>query len=208
MSLTHRLKSVSSTSNGDNDSRTIRKGSSDSPSHNNNSNYNNNDNDKYYKIDQQQSSSSSATTATTPLTSPSRGHSSSTTSKTATAKLPQKKVQPLFRRTYSQVPPETPTWVYITIIIFIIITFITIPQPFHPEPGMVPSVQHVFYYGWLTCISTGLGAIPFYLFPDVATFWIGISNGMCFYALFFITFFPSFCMFPIITFSLEFDDQK
>lgn len=88
-----------------------------------------------------------------------------------------KKVKPLFRRTYSSAPPVTPTWVYVSIVVFAILTIVTIPVPFHPEPHKVPSLQHVFYYGWLTCMSTGLGALPFYLYPDIATFWIGISNG-------------------------------
>ena len=87
------------------------------------------------------------------------------------------KAKPLLRRTYSQAPPKTPTWVYIALITFIIMTLVTIPHPFHPESHQAPSINHVFYYGWLTCISTGLGAVPFFLFPDVATFWIGVSNG-------------------------------
>ena len=91
--------------------------------------------------------------------------------------VPTKKVQPVLRRSYSSDPPPTPRWVYISLILCIIISIVAIPQPFHPEANTVPSVKHVFYYGWMTCMSTGLGALPFYIFPDVATFWIGISNG-------------------------------
>lgn len=74
-------------------------------------------------------------------------------------------------------PPTTPKWVYVLLIAFAILTFVTIPKPFHPPPGVAPSIEHVFFYGWLTAMSTGLGALPFLLFPDVATFWVGISNG-------------------------------
>lgn len=91
--------------------------------------------------------------------------------------VPRVKVKPLFRRTKSSVPPSTPLWVYCSIGIVILITIFTRPIPFQPELNQLPTIHHVFYYGWLTCVSTGLGAFPFYIFPDVATYWIGISNG-------------------------------
>lgn len=75
-------------------------------------------------------------------------------------------------------PKTTPMWVYALLVGFAIMTYATIPEPFHPLPGVAPTIKHVFYYGWLTAMSTGLGALPFLLFPDVATFWVGISNGM------------------------------
>lgn len=71
----------------------------------------------------------------------------------------------------------TPAWVYILLVAFASITYLTIPNPLHPVHGQEPSIQHVFYYGWLTAMSTGVGALPFLLFPDVASFWVGISNG-------------------------------
>ena len=75
-------------------------------------------------------------------------------------------------------PPKTPKWVYALLVAFAILTYATIPKPFHPLPGVAPTIQHVFYYGWLTAMSTGLGALPFLFLPDVASFWVGISNGM------------------------------
>ena len=74
-------------------------------------------------------------------------------------------------------PPKTPTWVYPLLLAFAAITVVTIPHPFHPPHGQQPTIQHVFYYGWLTAMSTGLGALPFLLVPDVKSFWVGISNG-------------------------------
>ena len=71
----------------------------------------------------------------------------------------------------------TEAWVYVLLVIFVLLTIVTIPVPFHPTAPEGPTVRHVFYYGWLTAMSTGLGALPFLLFPDVATFWVGISNG-------------------------------
>jgi zinc transporter, ZIP family len=75
--------------------------------------------------------------------------------------------------------PKTATWVYVLLVLFAVVTFVTAPVPLHPLPGVAPTIQHVFYYGWLTAMSTGLGALPFVLVPDVATFWVGISNGTC-----------------------------
>jgi hypothetical protein len=77
----------------------------------------------------------------------------------------------------------TPTWVFALLLAFSSITYLTIPHPLHPAHGQEPSMQHVFYYGWLTAMSTGLGALPFLLFPDVASFWVGISNGTFFVSI-------------------------
>jgi hypothetical protein len=74
-------------------------------------------------------------------------------------------------------PAKTPIWVYALLFAFAILTYVTKPVPFHPAHGQAPTIQHVFYYGWLTAMSTGCGALPFFLFPDVASFWVGISNG-------------------------------
>lgn len=71
---------------------------------------------------------------------------------------------------------KTPPWVPVILGLFAVITVTTIPRPFHPEGE--PSVQHVFYYGWLTALSTGLGVLPFVFLPDVPTFWVGISNAV------------------------------
>ena len=37
---------------------------------------------------------------------------------------------------------------------------------------------HVWYYGWLSAVSTGLGAIPFYFFTEPNKFWMGVSNAI------------------------------
>jgi hypothetical protein len=77
---------------------------------------------------------------------------------------------------YSQAKKEkTPLWVILALVCIVVISVVTIPRPFHPEGE--PSISHVFYYGWLTAISTGLGVVPFIFMPDVPTFWVGVSNG-------------------------------
>lgn len=41
------------------------------------------------------------------------------------------------------------------------------------------SSHHVFYYGWLTAVSTGLGVVPFFFISEPNKFWMGVSNGKC-----------------------------
>lgn len=73
----------------------------------------------------------------------------------------------------------TPMWVYGALVSFAVISYVTLPNPLQPHHGEEPSIQHVFYYGWLTAISTGLGAIPLMFAPNLASYWVGISNGRC-----------------------------
>jgi hypothetical protein len=70
----------------------------------------------------------------------------------------------------------TPAWAYAILIAFTVISIVTFPIPFQPPDE--PTLKHVFYYGWLTALSTGLGALPFVFLPDVASYWVGICNGM------------------------------
>eukprot|EP00980_Cylindrotheca_fusiformis_P008908 scaffold1900_cov123-Cylindrotheca_fusiformis.AAC.34 len=73
---------------------------------------------------------------------------------------------------------KTETWVYAALILLAVISYYGMPNPLQPHHGEAPSVQHVFYYGWLTAISTGLGAIPLAFTPNLASYWIGISNAV------------------------------
>lgn len=73
--------------------------------------------------------------------------------------------------------PTSPI-VYVALAAFAFISYITLPDPLQPIHGEEPSIRHVFYYGWLTAISTGLGAIPLAFAPNLASYWVGISNGM------------------------------
>ena len=71
--------------------------------------------------------------------------------------------------------PTTPTWVYVLLLAFAVVTAVTWPVPFQPHGE--PTMKHVFFYGWMTAISTGCGVLPFMILRDVAKFWVGISNG-------------------------------
>lgn len=73
---------------------------------------------------------------------------------------------------------KTAPWVRLALASFIVVTYVAMPQPLQPLHGEHPSVQHVFYYGWITAVFTGLGAIPLIFFPNLASYWVGLSNGM------------------------------
>ena len=72
---------------------------------------------------------------------------------------------------------KTAPWVWACLALFAVITYATMPDPLQPPHGQSPSIQHVFYYGWLTAIFTGLGAIPLAFAPNLAAYWVGLSNG-------------------------------
>lgn len=69
----------------------------------------------------------------------------------------------------------TPLWVYLLLTLIAIVTVVMFPRPFQPHGQ--PTLKHVFFYGWLTAISTGLGVVPFFCLPAVASYWVGVSNG-------------------------------
>ena len=64
---------------------------------------------------------------------------------------------------------------YLGYFLLLVLIFITVFT--RPDWSEKVSVHHVWYYGWITAISTGLGAIPFYFFPEPDKFWMGVSNG-------------------------------
>jgi hypothetical protein len=72
----------------------------------------------------------------------------------------------------------TPTWVLVLLVLFAVITYVTYPVPFQPHGE--PTLRHVFFYGWMTAISTGLGVLPFMVLQQVGKYWVGISNGTSF----------------------------
>lgn len=64
-------------------------------------------------------------------------------------------------------------WAGLALLVFL--TFFLMPHPLHPEGE--PSIHHVFYYGWLTAVSTGFGVVPLIFAPNLASYWVGVSNG-------------------------------
>jgi hypothetical protein len=95
----------------------------------------------------------------TPITSPPNGHVDEANHRE------ERKIQ------------ATPMWVYGALVSFVVVSYVAMPNPLQPQHGEEPTIQHVFYYGWLTAISTGLGAVPLVFAPNLPSYWVGISNG-------------------------------
>lgn len=66
---------------------------------------------------------------------------------------------------------------YILLAVIVAITVLAYPEDLHDRESVV-KIEHVFYYGWITAISTGLGALPFFFFSDTSKFWKAISNAI------------------------------
>merc|ERR1712194_506621 len=62
----------------------------------------------------------------------------------------------------------------VALILILIITCITYPPTIVDEV----TIHHVWYYGWITAVSTGLGVVPLMFVPEVGTFWIGVANAV------------------------------
>jgi hypothetical protein len=80
-----------------------------------------------------------------------------------------------------QTTPPTPVSSVIIWFVLLVFTYVTLPTPFQPEGK--PTLQHVWYYGWITAISTGFGVVPLLFMSNLDKYWIGISNGKrhCFF---------------------------
>lgn len=66
--------------------------------------------------------------------------------------------------------------IMVALVVFMLITIFGYPPPIEPSVG--PLVHHVWYYGWITAVSTGLGVVPLMFVPEVGTFWIGVANAV------------------------------
>lgn len=71
---------------------------------------------------------------------------------------------------------KTSTLTIVGFAILAVISVVTLPRPFQPEER--PTILHVWYYGWITALSTGLGVIPLLCTSQLDKYWIGVSNGM------------------------------
>lgn len=61
-------------------------------------------------------------------------------------------------------------------IIIIAITYFTLPDSFRPTGE--PTVKHVWYFGWISALSTAIGVIPAVIAPTHHSYWIGVSNAI------------------------------
>uniref|UniRef100_A0A7S1FXS5 Uncharacterized protein n=1 Tax=Corethron hystrix TaxID=216773 RepID=A0A7S1FXS5_9STRA len=74
--------------------------------------------------------------------------------------------------------PSSPLSSYVGMALVIAITYATYPDNLIPDPHQPASIHHVWYHGWITAISTGLGVLPLVFVSDFNKFWVGISNAV------------------------------
>jgi ZIP family zinc transporter len=71
---------------------------------------------------------------------------------------------------------KTPTITIVLMVIIAAITIFTIPDSIQPTGR--PTVNHVWYFGWISAVSTGLGVLPLIFSPDFDTYWVGVTNAI------------------------------
>ena len=70
---------------------------------------------------------------------------------------------------------KTPTITIVSFILIAIISVVTFPESLQPVGK--PTVNHVWYFGWISAISTGLGVLPLIFSPEFNTYYVGVTNG-------------------------------
>ncbi len=72
-------------------------------------------------------------------------------------------------------PPKTSMLTIVFSVIVVAVSILTMPESLQPVGR--PSINHVWYFGWISALSTGLGVLPLVFSPDLNTWWIGVTNG-------------------------------
>ncbi|GMH75540.1 hypothetical protein TL16_g06793 [Triparma laevis f. inornata] len=67
--------------------------------------------------------------------------------------------------------PASPS-LLLTFLLLFIITLYTFPT------SSSSTKNDVFFYGWMTCLSTGLGVVPIMLLPNMSSYYLGLSNAV------------------------------
>jgi ZIP family zinc transporter len=71
---------------------------------------------------------------------------------------------------------RTPKRVIFFSLILLLISYFTFPDTLQPVGK--PTIQHVWYFGWISAISTGLGVLPLVFAPEFDSFYVGIANAI------------------------------
>ncbi len=71
--------------------------------------------------------------------------------------------------------PTTPTITKVAMMFIAFITIMTYPETLQPVGK--PTLNHVWYFGWISALSTGLGVLPLVFSPKFDTYWVGVTNG-------------------------------
>jgi hypothetical protein len=84
---------------------------------------------------------------------------------------------------------------WLTIAALVYVSYATWPEGFLSTlggggygGGGRATLLHVWYFGWITALSTGLGTLPFAVVAEMNKWWLGVSNGAwllaCLFCLF------------------------
>lgn len=82
----------------------------------------------------------------------------------------------LNKETVDESPVRTPKRAILGSIIILLISYFTYPETLQPVGK--PTVQHVWYFGWISALSTGLGVIPLFFAPEFDSYYIGVANAI------------------------------
>mmetsp|Transcript_19416 Transcript_19416/g.33318 ORF Transcript_19416/g.33318 Transcript_19416/m.33318 type:complete len:369 (+) Transcript_19416:127-1233(+) len=67
---------------------------------------------------------------------------------------------------------------YVVIAILAVITYVTYPGTTWGSNALEPTLHTVFYYGWISAMSTGFGVLPLCFVSEMKEYWIGVSNAI------------------------------
>mmetsp|Transcript_6855 Transcript_6855/g.12901 ORF Transcript_6855/g.12901 Transcript_6855/m.12901 type:complete len:385 (+) Transcript_6855:446-1600(+) len=71
---------------------------------------------------------------------------------------------------------ETPILTTVSLILIALISYFTYPDSLQPVGR--PTLNHVWYFGWISALSTGLGVLPLIFSPRLDTWWVGVTNAI------------------------------
>lgn len=75
-------------------------------------------------------------------------------------------------------PKSTEVQSYIVLALLATITYATYPGVTWGNNALVPTMHTVFYYGWISAISTGFGVLPLCFISEMREYWIGVTNAI------------------------------
>jgi hypothetical protein len=69
---------------------------------------------------------------------------------------------------------------YVALGVLAIVTYFSIPDPKGADTGQLAQCGRVWWFGLVTALSTGAGALPFLVVRDIPSFWVAVANGKSF----------------------------
>lgn len=69
----------------------------------------------------------------------------------------------------------TSRWTWLGYLLIVIVSKLTLPSDLRPTR---PTTSHVWYYGWVTAVSTGLGAAPLFFAQNLGARVLSVGNAI------------------------------